>query len=60
MDLFEIDEDDVRIMIFSISLESKVKIWFKNLPIASISNFQQLSKIFVDKWIIKVNRFIII
>lgn len=41
LDLFEIDEGDVRIRLFSLSLQSRVKSWFKNLPIASISNFQK-------------------
>ena len=39
MDLFEIDEDDVRIRVFALSLQNRTKIWFKNLPNASISNF---------------------
>ena len=39
LELFEIDEDDVRIRLFSLYLQSRVKSWFKNLPIASISNF---------------------
>lgn len=60
LDLFEIDEDDVSIRLFSLYLQSKVKSWFKNLPIASISNFQQFVKFFLDRWIIKVNLFIII
>ena len=60
LDLFENDEDDVSIRIFALSLQSKVKCWFKNLPIASISNFQQSVKFFLDRWIIKVNIFVII
>lgn len=40
LDLFEIDEDDVRIRLFALSLQSRFKSWFKNLSIASISNFQ--------------------
>jgi len=60
LELFEIDKDDVIIRHFSISLQSRVKSWFKNLPIASISNFQQFVKFFLDRWIIKVNLFVII
>ena len=43
LDLFEIDEDDVIIRLFSLSLQSRVKSWLKNLPIASISNSKQFS-----------------
>jgi len=60
LELFEIDEDDVIITLFALSLQSREKSWLKNLPIASISNFQQLVKIFLDRWIIKVNLLIII
>jgi len=59
LDLFEIDEDDVKIRLFSLSLQNRIKSWFKNLPNASISNFQQFIKLFLDRWIIKVNHFVI-
>lgn len=60
LDLFEIYEDDVIIRLFSLSLQSKVKSWFKNLPMANISNFQQFVNFFLDRWIIRVNLFVII
>jgi hypothetical protein len=41
LDLFEVEEDDVCIRIFSLSLLGKVKDWFKNLPATSIINFCQ-------------------
>ena len=59
LDLFEIDEDDVKIRLFSLSLQNRIKNWFKNLPNASISNFQRFIKLFLDRWIIKVNHFVI-
>ena len=40
LDLFEVDEEDVSIRLFALSLQGKVKSWFKTLPDASISDFQ--------------------
>ena len=40
LDLFEFDEEDVSIRLFALSLQAKVKSWFKALPDASISDFQ--------------------
>jgi len=40
LDLFEIDEGDVNIRLFSLSLQGKVKRWFKALPDGSITNLQ--------------------
>ena len=37
MDLFEIDEDDIKIILFALSLQNRIKSWFKNLLNASIS-----------------------
>ena len=39
LDLFEVDEEDVSIRLFALSLQSKFKSWFKALPDASISYF---------------------
>lgn len=39
LDLFEFDEEDVSIRPFSLSLQQKVKSWFKTLPDVSISDF---------------------
>jgi hypothetical protein len=36
LDLFELEEDDVYIRMFSLSLGVKVEDWFKNLPATSI------------------------
>ena len=38
LDLFEVDEEDVSIRLFALSLQAKVKSWFKTLPDASISD----------------------
>ena len=40
LDLFEVDEEDVSIRLFALSLQGKVKSWFKTLPDARISDFQ--------------------
>ena len=39
LDLFEVDEEDVSIRLFALSLQGKVKSWFKNQPPTSISDF---------------------
>ncbi|MCY6524783.1 hypothetical protein, partial [Actinobacillus pleuropneumoniae] len=55
LDLFEVDEEDVSIRLFALSLQAKVKSWFKTLPDASISDFQQFVKAFLDRWMIGQN-----
>jgi hypothetical protein len=60
LDLFEVEEDDVCIRMFSLSLLGKVKDWFKNLPAASISNFHQFVQVFLDRWVIMRNVFLIL
>ena len=40
LDLFEVDEGDVSIRLFALSLQGQMKSWFKALPDASISDFQ--------------------
>jgi hypothetical protein len=60
LDLFEVEEDDVCIRIFSLSLQGKAKEWFKNFPAASIGDFHQFVKVFLDKWVIKRNPFLIL
>jgi hypothetical protein len=60
LDLFEVEEDDVCIRMFSLSLQGKVKNWFKNLPAASISNFHQFTQVFLDRWVIMGNVFLIL
>jgi hypothetical protein len=39
IDLFEVEDDDVCIRMFALSLQGKAKNWFRNLPVASIRNF---------------------
>ena len=60
LDLFEVDDEDVGIRIFALSLQGQVKSWFKTLPDASISDFQQFIEVFLDRWVIKHNLFLII
>ena len=60
LDLFEVEEDDVCIRMFSLSLQGKVKNWFKDVPDASISNFHQFVQIFLDRWVIMRNVFLIL
>lgn len=55
LNIFEVEDEDVSLRLFAISLQSEVKTWFKALPEASISNLEQLFKLFLDRWMIKVN-----
>jgi hypothetical protein len=60
LDLFEVEEDDVCIRLFSLSLQDRAKEWFKSLSAASISNFHQFVEVFLGKWEIKRNIFLIL
>jgi hypothetical protein len=60
LDLYEVEDDDVYIRMFALSLGGKVKDWFKNLPAASIRNFQQFMQVFLDRWVIRGNVFLIL
>ena len=60
LDLFEVDDEDVSIRLFALSLKGQVKSWFKALPYASITDFQQFVKIFLDRWMIGQNFLLII
>jgi len=60
LNLFEVDDEDVCIRLFTLSLQGKVRTWFKTLPEASISNLEKFLKIFLDSWIIKVNLLMLI
>jgi hypothetical protein len=60
LDLYEVEDDDVCIRMFSLSLQGKVKNWFRNLPAASIRNFHQFMQVFLDRWVIMGNIFLIL
>jgi hypothetical protein len=60
LDLYEVEADDVYIRMFALSLQGKVKNWFKNLPAASINNFHQFVQVFLDRWVIMRNVFLIL
>jgi hypothetical protein len=47
-------------MIFSLSLQGKAKEWFKNLSATSIYDFNQFVNLFLNKWVIKRNIFLIL
>ena len=40
LNIFEVEDEDVSIRLFALSLQSEVRTWFKALPEASISNLQ--------------------
>jgi hypothetical protein len=60
LDLYEVEDDDVCIRMFALSLQGKVKNWFRNLPAASIRNFHQFMQVFLDRWVIRGNVFLIL
>jgi hypothetical protein len=60
LDLYEVEDDDVCIRIFALSLQGKVKNWFRNLLAASIRNFHQFMQVFLDRWVIMGNVFLIL
>jgi hypothetical protein len=55
-----VEKSDVSIRIFSLSLQSRAKKWYKDLPAASISDLNQFVKVFLDQWVIKRNPFLIL
>jgi hypothetical protein len=55
LDVYEVEDENVYIRMFALSLQCKVKNWFKNLPDASIRNFHQFMKVFLDRWVIMGN-----
>ena len=54
-DYMEIDDDTVKMRIFSQSLGGDVKKWFKGLPPNSIQDLLDLYQIFIKKWEVKAN-----
>ena len=60
LDLYDIEEYDVRIRMFALSLQGKIKSWFQDLPVASITNFHQIAQIFLDRWVVMGNKVLII
>jgi len=55
LNIYEVEYEDVNLRLFSLSLQGEVRTWFKAFPEASISDLQQCSKLFLDRWMIKVN-----
>jgi hypothetical protein len=60
LNTFEVEDEDVSLRLFALSLQSEARTWFKALPEASISKFQQCAKIFLDRWMIRGNLFVLI
>ena len=54
-DYMEIDDDTVKMRIFSQSLGGDVKKWFKGLPPGSINDLPALYHTFINKWEVRAN-----
>jgi len=55
LDLQEIDDADVKKILFAQSLTSEVKKWFKGLPSNSILDLTQFHDTFLRRWEVKKN-----
>ena len=54
-EIYEIDEFDVRMRLFSQSLTGEVKIWFRSLGAGSIAALAAFHRAFLNKWEKKKN-----
>jgi len=54
-DLQEVDEDDVKMKLFSQILSGEVRKWFKSLPIATINDLAAFNQSFLNRWETKKN-----
>ena len=50
VDLYMVDEDDVKMRLFVLSLSREVKKWFGDLPARSILTFQTFQTSFLERW----------
>ena len=48
--LKEVDEDDVKMILFVQSLKGVVKKWFRSLTLGSIGNSRVFEQMFLDRW----------
>lgn len=60
LNLFEVDDEDVSIRLFALSLQGKVWTCFKTFPEASISTLEKFLKIFLNRWMINANLLMLI
>ena len=54
-EIYEIDEDDVKMRLFAQRLLGEVKTWFRNLNARSIVDLEAFHRIFLNKWEKKKN-----
>ena len=55
IDLEEVEHDDVKVILFSQSLDGEAIKWFKNIPDNSILKYHAFEDSFKDKWEDKKN-----
>ena len=55
VDLEEVDHDDLKVILFSQSLDGEARKWLKNITDNSILNYQSSKDFFKDKWADKKN-----
>jgi hypothetical protein len=54
-DLQEVDEEDVKMRLFSQSLNGQVRDWFKSLPTYSLNDITSFHQSFLNRWEVKKN-----
>jgi hypothetical protein len=54
-DLEEVDDEDVKMRLFSQSLNGEVKKWFKSLPTSSLNDITSFPQSFLNRWEVKKN-----
>ena len=52
-DLEMVDNDDVKMRLFALSLSGKEKKWFIDLPARSIATFEAFQTSFLERWVYK-------
>jgi hypothetical protein len=54
-DLQEVDEEDVKMRLFSQILNGEVRKWFKSLPASSLNEITAFHQSFLNRWEVKKN-----
>ena len=50
MDLELVDEDDIKMRLFLLSLSGEAKKWFRYLPSRSVATFEAFQTLLLERW----------